>query len=109
MTIAPGHRQPSNAGAKAFLAERDKRLLIDGNWRAGGAGSFATVDPATGAGLARIARGDAADVDLAVGAARRALETGPWKTMTPMDRARMLWAIADRMEAHIDELAEPPR
>jgi phenylacetaldehyde dehydrogenase len=105
MTITLRNIEPGDR-AKAFLAERDKRLLIDGDWREGGAGSFATLDPATGATLAIIARGDASDVDLAVSAARRALETGPWKTMTPMARARMLWAIADLMEAHIDELAE---
>jgi acyl-CoA reductase-like NAD-dependent aldehyde dehydrogenase len=83
MTITLRNIEPGDR-AKAFLAERDKRLLIDGDWREGGAGSFATLDPATGATLAIIARGDASDVDLAVSAARRALETGPWKTMTPI-------------------------
>jgi phenylacetaldehyde dehydrogenase len=56
--------------------------------------------------LAQIARGGAAEVDLAVVSARDALERGPWASMTPMERARILWNVADVLEAHIDELAE---
>jgi len=44
--------------------------------------------------------------DRAVAAARVAFETGPWPAMTPAERARLLWTIADVLEAHIDELAE---
>ena len=91
--------------AAAFLARAPHGLLIGGEWQAAG-GSFETLDPATGKLLAPIARGDAAAVDRAVAAARSALVTGAWPAMTPMDRARLLWKIADHLEAHIDELAE---
>jgi phenylacetaldehyde dehydrogenase len=95
---------PSPAAA-AFLGRGPHGLLIGGEWQAAGE-TFDSLDPATGKLLAPVARGDAAAVDRAVAAARTALENGPWPAMTPMDRARLLWKIADHLEAHIDELAE---
>lgn len=99
--IAPA---PS-AAAAAFLARAPHGHLIGGEWIAA-KDTFETVDPATGKLLAPVAKGDAAIVDKAVGAARSGLETGAWPAMTPMDRAKLLWKIADHLEAHIDELAE---
>lgn len=98
---APAH----SAAAAAFLSRAPHGHLIGGNWQAAGE-TFETTDPATGKVLAAVARGDAATVDQAVIAARSALESGAWPAMTPMDRAKLLWAIADKLEAHIDELAE---
>ncbi len=106
MTLLVQHSEPRTPGVKAFLTAGDKAQLIGGAWRAGGGGRIATRDPATGAVIAHIARGDSTDVDHAVAAARSALEQGPWGRMTPMERARILWAIADAMESRIDELAE---
>jgi phenylacetaldehyde dehydrogenase len=106
MTVLIRHSEPKTAGVKAFLAEGEKRLLIGGAWESGGGGVIASHDPATGAKLTFIARGDGGDVDRAVVSARAALEQGPWGRITPMERARILWAIADILEAHIDELAE---
>ena len=91
--------------AAAFLARAPHGLLIGGKWQAA-TDCFDTVDPATGKLLAIVAKGDAAAVDRAVCSARAALETGAWPSMTPMDRAKLLWKIADHLEAHIDELAE---
>ena len=53
-----------------------------------------------------MARGNAADVDAAVASARKAFEDGRWSGLTPMERSKILWAIADAIEANIDELAE---
>lgn len=94
-----------SAAAAAFLARAPHGLLIGGHWQAAAA-SFDTLDPATGGLLAPVAHAEAAHVDAAVSAARSALESGPWPAMMPMDRAKLLWAIADKLEAHIDELAE---
>ena len=91
MTVAIQNADPKTPGALAFLKDGEKRMLIGGSWVGGGGGSFATIDPATGATLARIARGDAADVDRAVAASHGAFESGAWTTMTPMSRARILW------------------
>ena len=106
MTIAIRHSEPAHPGVRAFLAGPRKDHLIGGEWVAGAEGAIPTRDPATGKILAEIARGGAAEVDLAVVSARDALERGPWASMTPMERARILWNVADVLEAHIDELAE---
>jgi phenylacetaldehyde dehydrogenase len=105
MTLAMLELPPLSAAASAFLARAPHGLLIGGAWEPAGE-TFDSLDPATGKLLAKVARGDAAAVDRAVAAARAALESGPWPAMTPMDRAKLLWAIADKLEAHIDELAE---
>jgi phenylacetaldehyde dehydrogenase len=106
MTLLIGDVEAKTPGAKAFLADSHKKLLIGGEWVAGSGGSIPTLDPATGKTLAHIARAGAAEVDLAVASARTAFEEGPWGKMTPMERAKILWSIADVLEAHIDELSE---
>lgn len=93
--------------ATDFLQRQRAQILIDGQWiEPVQGGSFSTVDPATGKVIAEIGRGTSGDIDKAVGAARTAFESGPWASMTPAARSRILWQIADLMEANIDELAE---
>jgi phenylacetaldehyde dehydrogenase len=93
------------AAAQRFLAT-PKQLLIDGEWRDASSGkTFETFDPATGEVLVRVAEGDSADVDLAVAAARRALE-GPWGRMGGSERGRILHRLADLILECADELAE---
>lgn len=85
---------------------RQTKLLIDGNWVDSVSGkTFATLNPATEEVIAQVAEGDKADVDLAVKAARRAFETGPWSRMDARDRGILLNRFADLCEKHIDELA----
>lgn len=80
--------------------------FIDGQWRSAVSGkTFATVNPATEAVICEVAEGDAADVDAAVKAARRALESGPWNRMDARDRGRCMYRLADLIEAEVDELA----
>ena len=68
--------------------------------------TFPTFDPATGEVLAQVAEGDREDVERAVRAARRAFESGPWPAHDASERGRLLWKLADLVEAHGDELAE---
>src|SRR6516225_7562516 len=69
--------------AKNFLAGKHQ-LLIDGKSRDAKSGKrFEVFDPATGQTIAAVAEADAADVDEAVKAARRAFETGPWSKTSP--------------------------
>src|SRR5262249_56415278 len=89
-----------------FLAT-PRKLLIDGRWVTASSGkTFDSIDPATGEVLARVAEGDSADIDLAVKAARRAFESGPWAKMSASERGRIIWKIADLLEQHTEELAE---
>jgi acyl-CoA reductase-like NAD-dependent aldehyde dehydrogenase len=55
--------------------------------------------------LGAFAEGDAADVDLAVAAARRAFERPSWRLMSPAERGRLLLRIAEQVDAHREELA----
>ncbi|MBS0380384.1 MAG: aldehyde dehydrogenase family protein [Proteobacteria bacterium] len=94
---------PANA---AFL-KAPKRLLIDGAWVEATSGkTFEVRDPSSDEVVAHVAAGDAADVDRAVAAARRAFEDSEWSRMKPTDRERLLHRLADLIEAHADELAE---
>ncbi len=61
-----------------LIAGGPKKLLIGGKWiDPVSGGNFPTINPATGEVLAHIAEGGAQDIDLAVAAARKALN-GPW-------------------------------
>jgi phenylacetaldehyde dehydrogenase len=93
--------------SRAWLASGDKRMLIGGAWVPAQSGAtFATCDPANGNVLARVPLATSVDVDAAVLAARLAFDEGPWRRMPPAARAKILWKLADLMDAHIDELAE---
>jgi phenylacetaldehyde dehydrogenase len=89
------------------LAASPKRMLINGAWVESASGkTFETVNPATGETLAQVAWGEAEDINRAVSAARRAFETGPWRTMTASDRGRVIWKIGDLILENLEELAE---
>ena len=61
-----------------------RQLFINGQWTDAASGkTFETPDPATGETLARVAEGDAEDINRAVRAARAAFDGGPWSRMTP--------------------------
>jgi len=84
-----------------------RQLFIDGQWADAASGrSFETPNPATGETLARVAEGEAEDIDRAVRAARRAFEEGPWGRMTTSERGRIIWRIGDLINEHLDELAQ---
>ncbi|MBN8875752.1 MAG: aldehyde dehydrogenase family protein [Rhodospirillales bacterium] len=88
-----------------FLDGKPKRMLIDGKWVEAASGkTFETINPSTGEVLARVAEGDAEDVDRAVASARRAFE-GPWSRMKPFERQGLLLRLADLVEKHFEELA----
>jgi len=97
---------------------------MDGSWQAGegrhhfignrwveavSGESLDVVDPSTGQSFARIARGNAADIELAVAAARRAYgESGEglWGRSTAAERGRLLAKLALVVSEHAEELAQ---
>ncbi|HVA22556.1 MAG TPA: aldehyde dehydrogenase family protein [Candidatus Micrarchaeia archaeon] len=92
---------------QAFLSGGPKRLLIDGALVEAISGkTFATHDPATGEHLADVAEGEAADIDRAVQAARRAFDGGPWSKLTASERARLIWRLADLIEDRTEVFAQ---
>ena len=81
-------------------------VFIGGQWRAPASGeTYPTINPATEEVSAQVAKGDERDVDLAVQAARRAFDQGPWPRMAASERARLLWKLADLIGTHLDEMA----
>jgi aldehyde dehydrogenase (NAD+) len=85
---------------------KDQPLFIDGEWVESASGkTFAAINPATGEPICRVAEADAADVDRAVQAARKALDSAPWKRMDAADRGRLLFKLADLVETHAADLA----
>ncbi len=84
----------------------EQQLLIGGKWRPSVSGkTFATLDPSTGETICNVAEGDKADVDLAVAAARKAFDDGPWPRMAASERGRLLHKLADLIERDKDKLA----
>ena len=84
-----------------------RQLFINGQWADSASGrTFETPNPATGEILARVAEGEAEDINRAVKAARTAFEAGPWSRMTPSERGRIIWRIGDLILEHLDELAQ---
>jgi len=85
-------------------AAAPRQLLINGQWRPALSGkTFDVFNPATGEVIARVAEGDAADVDLAVAAARDAFPK--WAALPPAARSRILWKLGDLIDQHAEELA----
>ncbi|MEU7856115.1 aldehyde dehydrogenase family protein [Nonomuraea sp. NPDC049141] len=79
------------------------RLYIDGQWcEANAKGRRDVIDPSTGKVVTTVAEADAADVDAAVTAGRRA--SGPWARMSGRERARVLHRVADLVRRRADEL-----
>ncbi len=94
------------AALQSGFLSRPLQMLIGGAWVDARSGqSFEVIDPATARPIARAAAGGPEDVNLAVAAARAALETGPWATMKPARRAELLWRLADALADHADEFA----
>ncbi|MBN9235917.1 MULTISPECIES: aldehyde dehydrogenase family protein [Phyllobacteriaceae] len=98
--IAP----PISAAAAAFLA-RSHRPFIDGRFVDAAGEGLPVDDSATGEIVARVPESGPQLVDLAVRAARAALD-GPWGSMRPVDRQRLMLKLADLVEADADLLAE---
>jgi aldehyde dehydrogenase (NAD+) len=83
------------------------RLLVNGEWVEPASGKYYdSVNPSTGEAVARVADGGAEDIDRAVKAARAAFEDGPWSTMHPADRGRLIMKLGQLVQANAQQLAE---
>ncbi|NUO85608.1 MAG: aldehyde dehydrogenase [Cupriavidus sp.] len=92
--------------ARAASLRPQGRAYIGGEWTdAADGATFDTINPATGAVLAKVAACSAADVDRAVAAARQAFEQGVWSGLSPRERKAVLLRLAALIETHREELA----
>ncbi|HMF28996.1 MAG TPA: aldehyde dehydrogenase family protein [Candidatus Cybelea sp.] len=80
-------------------------MYVDGGWRLAAVGGTREVhNPANGRAIATVAEGTAADADVAILAARKAFDEGPWGFMSAAERAALLFKLADAIDANRDEL-----
>jgi aldehyde dehydrogenase (NAD+) len=85
--------------------QREFKMLIDGEWTTAQGGEyFACVDPFTEESWGRVPQADAADVDRAVQAARRAFDSGGWPQTPPVRRAALLRRLGVLIEHNLDRL-----
>ncbi|MEZ0363100.1 aldehyde dehydrogenase [Mycobacterium sp. pUA109] len=89
----------------ALLADRGSDLLIDGKMVSGSAGTFGTINPATEEVLGTAANADAADMDRAIEAARRAFDDTDWSRNTAL-RVRCVRQLRDVLREHVEDLRE---
>ncbi|BAH55441.1 aldehyde dehydrogenase family protein [Rhodococcus opacus] len=99
-------RIPVHPDAAEFLG-RDHQLFINGEWTTPRDGGMSvSLDPGSGEQIATFAVGGKQDAHRAVAAAVAAFEPdAPWRVMSAASRARLLFALADLMEEHQEELA----
>ncbi len=92
--------------SRSFLGAHH-RLFVGGRFIDSVTGkTISVVDPTSGLEVGRVPAGDAADIDVAVRAARLAFDEGPWPKMRPSERERIMLRLADLLETHATEFAE---
>lgn len=97
---------PAGSTKKPHVEIKQTGILIDGKFRPSVSGrTFETINPTNGEVICHVAEGEKPDVDLAVKAARKAFDHGPWRKMNARERGRILYRLAELMEKHIHELA----
>src|SRR5579872_1730530 len=107
MTAATKQPKEARAELTSTLAKKPQPMFIGGKWTDSASGkTFPTLNPATGETICQVAEGDKADVDLAVKAARKAFEEGPWPKMSAAERGRLLHKLADLVEKNSEDLAK---
>ncbi len=81
-----------------------RKMFIGGAWVEARSGrTFESRNPANGKVIGQVPRGEAADIDSAVQAARDAFE-GPWSRFKPFERQALLLRIADLFDKHWEEI-----
>lgn len=89
-----------------FLSGK-KKLFINGEFvESQTQKTFDSYNPATDEVLASVYEAGPEDIDLAVKAARKAFDEGPWSKMSASERSRLMYILADLMEKNSAELAQ---
>ncbi|MGA7672310.1 MAG: aldehyde dehydrogenase family protein [Nitrolancea sp.] len=85
---------------------KDHFLLINGKLVPAASGeTFDTLNPATNEVVGRVAKAGIEDVNRAVAAARKAFDTGPWRTMSPSERGKRMRRVAEILRDRQEEIA----
>ena len=78
-------------------------LYIDGRWVAPESGRYDDINPATEATIAQAPDAGLADVDAAIGAARRAFDSGPWAGAVPEERSQCITQLGNALMQHAEK------
>ncbi|MGQ0673469.1 MAG: aldehyde dehydrogenase [Hyphomicrobium sp.] len=82
------------------------KMVVDGRVVAADSGkTFENITPRNGRVINAVAEGDAADIDAAVRAARRAFDDGRWRRLHYREKKRILFKLAELMERDSEALA----
>jgi betaine-aldehyde dehydrogenase len=85
---------------------KNYKLWINGQWQDTQGGRMMSIeDPATGKEITQVINASREDVDRAVQAARAAFYDGRWSKKSPGDRSKIIWKLADLIEANAEEIA----
>jgi len=110
--MATVETKPHSAPRAAELLKHLKRkgdvflMFINGEWTAASdGGSRELTNPANGEVFAKVAEGTAEDAERAIVAAREAFDNGPWRDSLALDRAKLLFRLADKIDEHTTELS----
>jgi aldehyde dehydrogenase (NAD+) len=108
MTTISADTLPAGLGAPAreFIAQEHRLLIGSERPEAADGRTFATLDPATGREIARVAHAGAEDVARAVATAREAFAAGPFSTLPASGRERLMLALAAAIEERAEEFAQ---
>lgn len=82
-----------------------KALFLAGHWRQGRGAVARSIFPADGSVNAEFSTASLEDVQEAVQAAHRAWQEPSWRSSLPVERARVLYKVADLIEQNVAELA----
>ena len=100
MTISP----PSPSVVELPVASLPTGLRIGGDLLPGRAEPIDVLNPATGEVIAAVAAAEVEDIDHAVRVADETFRSGVWSRMAIHDRARIMHAFADGIEARMEDL-----
>jgi betaine-aldehyde dehydrogenase len=85
----------------------EHKLWIDGKWQDTRGGELMSIeDPATGKKIAKVVNASREDVDCAVQAAKTAFYDGRWSKKSPGERSKIMWKLADLIEANAERIAK---
>ena len=110
--MATVETKPSDAPRAAELLRNLKSkdgvylMYIDGEWAAASdGGTRDLINPANGEVFAKVAEGTKEDAERAIRAAHRAFYEGSWGDSLALDRARLLFRLAEKIDEHAAELS----
>ena len=102
-----GHSKPSISRELTAWLAKPRQNLIGGTWVPAASGeTFQVYNPADASVIASVPDSASEDINRAVGAARRAFDSGPWRRMNPSERGKLIWRIGDLILQNADLLAE---